>query len=83
MPDFAGMLKAMTPVANPTIDKVTVTGNTAKVDTSYKEARRRRPITGSSSRSAPTGRWTWRTSSARRYWLFSTRMVPVNVCAQF
>lgn len=37
MPDFAGMLKAMTPVANPTIDKVTVTGNTAKVDASYKE----------------------------------------------
>ena len=37
MPDFAGMLKSMTPVANPTIDKVTVTGNTAKVDASYKE----------------------------------------------
>jgi hypothetical protein len=37
MPDFAGMLKTMTPVANPTIDKVTVTGNTAKVDASYKE----------------------------------------------
>ncbi|HKW01951.1 MAG TPA: hypothetical protein VJN96_19140 [Vicinamibacterales bacterium] len=37
IPDFAGMLKAMTPVANPTIDKVTVTGNTAKVDASYKD----------------------------------------------
>ena len=37
MPDFAGMLKAMTPVANPKIDKVTVTGSTAKVDASYKD----------------------------------------------
>jgi hypothetical protein len=37
MPDFAGMLKTMTPVANPTIDKVTVTGDTAKVDASYKD----------------------------------------------
>ncbi len=37
MPDFSGMLKAMTPVATPKIDKVTVTGNTAKVDASYKD----------------------------------------------
>lgn len=37
MPDFAGMLKTMTPVATPKIDKVTVTGTTAKVDASYKD----------------------------------------------
>jgi hypothetical protein len=38
MPGFADMLKAMAPVATPTIASVNVTGNTAKVDATYKTA---------------------------------------------